>query len=75
MRCLLDTCVLFGSRVLPLDAEIADKWGNLRACHQTLPAIDSLLAATALTRDLIFVTCNTKYVISIAGLKILNPWQ
>jgi len=65
----------FGSRVLPLDAETADKWGSLCACHQTLPAIDSLLAATALTRNLIFVTRNTKDVINIAGLKILNPWQ
>ena len=65
----------FGSRVVPLDVEIADRWGYLRAHHRTLPAIDSLLAATALTRDLIFVTRNTKDFMSIDGLKILNPWE
>ena len=64
----------FGSRVLPLDAEIADRWGYLRAHHRTLPAIDSLLAATALTRHLILVTRNIKDFMSIDGLKILNPW-
>ena len=65
----------FGSRVLSLDAEIADQWGRLRAGHRTLPAIDSLLAATALTRHLILVTRNIKDFMSIDGLKILNPWE
>ena len=65
----------FGSRVLPLDVEIADRWGYMRAYHRTLPAIDSLLAATALARHLILVTRNTKDFKSIDGLKILNPWE
>ena len=65
----------FGSRVLSLDVEIADQWGRLRAHHRTLPAIDSLLAATALTRHLTLVTRNTKDFMSIDGLKILNPWE
>jgi len=65
----------FENRILPLDMKIADRWGNLRARHRTLPAIDSLLAATALTCDLIFVTRNTKDFMSIPELKILNPWK
>jgi len=65
----------FGSRVLSLDAEIADQWGCLRARHRTLPAIDSLLAATALTRGLTIVTRNTIDFAGIDGLKVLNPWE
>ena len=65
----------FENRILPLDADVADKWGILRAYHRTLPAIDSLLAATALTRDLILVTRNTKDFTGISELKILNPWE
>ena len=65
----------FGNRVLALDAEAADRWGYLRACHRTLPAIDSLLAATAMTRHLTLVTRNVKDFTDIDGLKILNPWE
>ena len=70
-----ELAVWFGSRVLPLDVEIVDRWGFLRAHHRTLPAIDSLLAATALTYHLTLVTRNTKDFMSINGLKILNPWE
>ena len=65
----------FGRRVLSLDAGIADQWGRLRARHRTLPAIDSLLAATALTRGLTIVTRNTIDFVGIDGLKVLNPWE
>ncbi len=37
----------FGNRLLPIDKEIADRWGKLQATmNRPLPAIDSLLAAT-----------------------------
>ena len=65
----------FGERVLALDLEIADQWGYIRALHRTLPAIDSLLAATAMTRHLTLVTRNVKDFVDIDGLKILNPWE
>ena len=65
----------FGHRVLALDAQAADQWGYLRARHRTLPAIDSLLAATAIARHLTLVTRNIKDFAGIIGLKILNPWE
>lgn len=70
-----ELAVWFGNHVLELNAEIADRWGYLRAHHRTLPVIDSLLAATAMTRDLTLVTRNVKDFTDIDGLKIVNPWE
>lgn len=53
---------------------VADRWGRLIAhAGRPLPAIDSLLAATALEHDLVLVTRNTK---DFAGLpvEVFNPW-
>lgn len=54
---------------------MADRCGRLvAAAGRPLPAIDSLLAATALTHDLVLVTRNTK---DFAGLpvQVFNPWS
>ncbi|MCZ8131728.1 MAG: type II toxin-antitoxin system VapC family toxin [Steroidobacteraceae bacterium] len=65
----------FGARLLPLDAAVADTWGRLQAkTRRTLPAIDSLLAATALHHHLRLVTRNTKDF-DHTGLDTLNPWS
>ena len=64
----------FADRILPIDASTADRWGVLLAnTKRPIPAIDSLLAATASTHNLTFVTRNTK---DLQGLEIplLNPW-
>ena len=64
----------FTGRILPVDAKVADRWGRMvAAAGRPLPAIDSLLAATALAHDLILVTRNVK---DFAGLplQIINPW-
>ena len=64
----------FAGRVLPVDAAVADRWGRLLAdAGRPLPAIDSLLAATALERDLVLVTRNEN---DFAGLpvQLFNPW-
>ena len=51
----------FVGRLLPVDTHTADRWGRLMAsAGRPLPAIDSLLAATALQHDLTLVTRNTK---------------
>jgi len=43
-----DLPTFFAGRVLPVDAAVADRWGRLvAAAGRPLPAIDSLLAATA----------------------------
>lgn len=65
----------FGPRLLPVDRAVADQWGTLMAASaRPLPAIDSLLAATALTHGLVIVTRNVADF-AVAGLKVLNPWQ
>jgi len=49
----------FHGRILPVDASVADRWGRLVAqAGRPVPAIDSLLAATALTHGLKLVTRN-----------------
>lgn len=69
-----DLPAFFTGRILPVDVQVADRWGRMvAAAGRTLPAIDSLLAATALAHDLILVTRNVK---DFAGLpvQIINPW-
>lgn len=64
----------FVGRMLVVDAHTADRWGRLMAqAGRPLPAIDGLLAATALQHDLTLVTRNIK---DFAGLEVrlLNPW-
>lgn len=62
----------FADRILPITAEIADRWGRLSAVRP-LPLIDALLAATALVHDLMFVTRNVAQLPE-TGVKLLNPF-
>ena len=64
----------FVGRILPVDGPIAERWGQLCAkAGRPLPAIDSLLAATALVHGLTLVTRNLSDV-SLPGVSVLNPW-
>ncbi|WP_341751269.1 MULTISPECIES: type II toxin-antitoxin system VapC family toxin [unclassified Candidatus Tisiphia] len=64
----------FAGRILPIDQQVANKWGVIQAqLGRTLPAVDSLIAATALHFDLILVTRNVKDF-SYLGLEIINPF-
>lgn len=63
----------FGEWLLPVDAAIVLEWGRLtghRCSH--IPAIDGLLAATALRHRLTIVTRNEDF--EPIGLDLLNPW-
>ncbi|AUM00574.1 VapC toxin family PIN domain ribonuclease [Rhodocyclaceae bacterium] len=65
----------FTGRVLPVDARVADRWGYLVAqAGRPLPAIDSLLAATALTHGLTLVTRNLRDF-RYPGLAVIDPWS
>ena len=64
----------FGSRILPIGPDVADHWGRLLAqVGRPVPAIVSLLAATALHHGLRLVTRNTRDF-DYAGLEVINPW-
>ncbi len=67
----------FGDRVLPLGADVCLRWGEMQARLEKqgkpMPAIDGLIAATALQHQLTIVTRNTSDLeASEAGL--CNPW-
>jgi toxin FitB len=65
----------FGARLLPIDAAVADRWGRLLAAtERSPPAIDSLLAATALVHGLTLVTRNVADF-EIKDLEVLDPWR
>lgn len=65
----------FSGRILGIDTAVADRWGRLVAqAGQPLPAIDSLLAATAAQHGLIFVTRNMRDVQGL-GVQLINPWS
>lgn len=66
----------FHNRILPITLDIADRWGRLlHQAKRPLPAIDSLLAATALHHDMALVTRNIKDFCDSPGLEIINPWE
>lgn len=62
----------FDGNILPIDAEVAEKWGYISASFK-VPAIDGLIAATALVNNLILVTRNIKDF-NIPGLEVINPF-
>jgi hypothetical protein len=69
-----DVAAWFGDRLIPISAEIADRWGRLVAeSRRPLPTIDSLLAATALHHGLRLVTRNVSDF-RFPGLAVVNPW-
>lgn len=68
----------FGSHVLPVTRQIADRWGALDALRQLagrpMSTADGLIAATALEHGLTLVTRNVKDFSSL-GVPIFNPWD
>jgi predicted nucleic acid-binding protein len=64
----------FAGRILPVDLAVADRWGRLQAdARRPLPAVDSLMAATALHHGLRMVTRNARDF-AFPGLAVINPW-
>ena len=66
---------MFDRRIVSISIEVADRWGRLLGnSAKTLPAIDSLLAATALHYDMALVTRNTEDFTECQNLELINPW-
>jgi predicted nucleic acid-binding protein len=63
----------YGDRIIDVDQEIAEHWGVLNA-KRSMPAVDSLLAATALVHGMTLVTRNIRDIAD-TGVKVLNPWD
>ena len=70
-----DLAQWFESRVLPVEAAVAAHWAALMAeAAQPLPAIDSLLAATAAQADLVVATRNLRDFERLR-VRVVNPWE
>ena len=63
----------FSGRVLTVDPQVADTWGQMLAIRP-IPLIDGLLAATAVVHDLTLVTRNVSDVEGL-GARLLNPFD
>lgn len=67
----------YDERLLPLDTQIMRQWGQLTGALETqghaLPLLDSLIAATSLTHNLVLVTRN-EADFTETNVIILNPW-
>ena len=73
-----DLLLRFRGQILPIDQQTAMLWGKLIAeqgsAGRKLPAVDSLITATALQYDLVLVTRNVDDF-SEVGIQIYNPWK
>jgi toxin FitB len=63
----------YGDRIIPITTEVCERWALLNV-PDPLPVIDGLLAATALERDLVFVTRNTADV-ERTGVALVDPFD
>jgi tRNA(fMet)-specific endonuclease VapC len=68
----------FGERILPINTSVMLEWGELAGALEqkgmSMPALDSLIAATARHGELTLVTRNEDDFRE-SGVKILNPWK
>ncbi|MDP8034559.1 type II toxin-antitoxin system VapC family toxin [Pasteurella atlantica] len=68
----------YRSRIYSVNLDVAENWGIIQGqaekCGTPLSSIDSLIAATAQTYNLVVVTRNEKDFVS-SNVPILNPWK
>ncbi len=62
----------FADRILPVDAAVARRWGEVSA-DRSRPVIDTLIAATALVHGLTLVARNTEDISGLA-VRVVDPW-
>jgi len=68
----------FTGRILDIDSGVAQKWGEIQGSAEKqglmMPAIDALIAATAVCHGLTVVTRNIQDMQN-SGARLYNPWQ
>lgn len=68
----------FKNRALDITLEEVNLWGKVLAEAEKrgtpLPAVDALIAATALAHDFAVVTRNIKDM-KASGVELINPWE
>lgn len=68
----------FETRVLSVDAEVANLWGLImargRAAGRPVGTMDAFIAATAEQHDLTLVTRNVTDFDAL-GIQLINPWR
>jgi toxin FitB len=72
-RWLEELMTTYADRILPVDEEVADRWGRLNVPDPLSP-IDGPLAATASVHGLTLVTRNVRHV-ERTGVELLNPFS
>ena len=70
-RWLDDLGRFYADRLVPVDQDVANEWGRLRALR-SVPVVDALIAATARVHGLTLVTRNVKDVAGL-GVVTLDP--
>lgn len=73
-----DLPMRFERRILPIDADVADAWGDVVARRETagrpIGVMDAFIAATAIVHGLAVVTRNTTDFDATVA-EIVNPWS
>ncbi|VAW56342.1 hypothetical protein MNBD_GAMMA07-1092 [hydrothermal vent metagenome] len=68
----------FEKRIIPIDLAVAAEWGRVQeSCEKKglpMPAIDGLIAVSALVYQCTVVTRNTEDMRQ-SGVRLLNPWN
>ncbi|KAF0107517.1 MAG: putative nucleic acid-binding protein contains PIN domain [Anaerolineaceae bacterium] len=68
----------FQGKIIPIDEDVIVEWGvltaHVEAAGRPMPAIDSLIAATAQANKMILVTRNVDDF-SASGVELVNPWE
>ena len=69
-----DVCEEFEQQILPVDTAVARRAAALHG-PDPAPVADALIAATALSHDMVLVTRNAGDFHRFEELSLLNPWN